>query len=441
MNEFEMIGGMQFAAIITGLLIFTLGPVAIAIIWKIRSKDKFSTILLGACTFLVFALILEKPIQNLIISPNHALGAFIASKPLLWAFIVGLFPGIFEETGRFVVFKTVLKNRTNKETGISHGIGHGCFEVILLLGLTFFNNIIYAVMINTGTFGAVVDQVKAVAPEQVDQLKVVADQLAAYSFGSLAIAVAERMFSVLFHVGASMLVFYACRDKEKFWLYPLAVALHTAMDFVAGLYVAGVFVIPPIALEAVVAVFGIGTFASAYFFIYRKDAKAEENEAAELPEFKRIFDSARIDFVEVSENLVNDYLTMVNDEEHVGRLIGIKGPVTLEKELEFVRGKLSENAPIFSMIEKSTGEFIGNIEFMDMHDNEAELGIAITAAKQDKGYGSEAIPVMISYGKEKLGLSRITLKVYPDNARAIHVYESCGFKEYDRNETDIFMEI
>ena len=276
MNEFEMIGGMQFAAFITGLLMFTVVPIAVAIIWKIKSKDKFSTILFGACTFLVFVLILEKPIQNIIISPNHALGAFIASKPLLWAFIVGLFPGVFEETGRLVAFKTVLKNRTNKETGISHGIGHGCFEVILLLGLTFFNNIIYAVMINTGTFVAVVEQVKAVAPEQVDQLKVVADQLAAYSFGSLAIAAAERFFSVLFHVGASMLVFFACRDKKRFWLYPLAVALHTAMDFVAGLYVEGVLVISPIALEAVVAVFGIGTFALTYFLIYRKDAKTED---------------------------------------------------------------------------------------------------------------------------------------------------------------------
>ena len=42
---------------------------------------------------------------------------------------------------------------------------------------------------------------------------------------------------------------------------------------------------------------------------------------------------------------------------------------------------------------------------------------------------------------EALGLHRIFLKVYPHNARAIHVYEKCGFREYDRTEKDVFMEI
>lgn len=63
---------------------------------------------------------------------------FIYDRPLLWAFVVGLFPGVFEEMGRLVAFKTVLRKRKNKETAISHGIGHGGFEVMLLLGLTFF---------------------------------------------------------------------------------------------------------------------------------------------------------------------------------------------------------------------------------------------------------------------------------------------------------------
>ena len=48
---------------------------------------------------------------------------------------------------------------------------------------------------------------------------------------------------------------------------------------------------------------------------------------------------------------------------------------------------------------------------------------------------------MIAYGMEKLGLRRIFLKVYPDNARAIRCYEKCGFREYDRTDEDVFMEI
>ena len=96
---------------------------------------------------------------------------------------------------------------------------------------------------------------------------------------------------------------------------------------------------------------------------------------------------------------------------------------------------------MFSMLEKATGAFIGNIELMGVADGKAELGVAITAAMQEKGYGTEALPAMIRYGMETLNLRSIFLKVYPDNARAIHVYEKCGFRAYDRTEKDVFMEI
>ena len=47
----------------------------------------------------------------------------------------------------------------------------------------------------------------------------------------------------------------------------------------------------------------------------------------------------------------------------------------------------------------------------------------------------------VEYGFNELGLNRIYLSVYADNPRAIHVYEQCGFKEFKRDDVDIFMEI
>ena len=157
---------------------------------------------------------------------------------------------------------------------------------------------------------------------------------------------------------------------------------------------------------------------------------------------KTIFESENIRYVEVTEQLLPDYLAMVNDREHVGWLIGrMTEPIPEEREIEWIRGKLAEKAPIFSMIEKKTGDFIGNVELMDVTDTEGELGIAITFAKQEQGFGQEAVLAMADYGTERLGLRRIFLKAYPDNARAIHVYEKCGFREYGRNEDRVFMEI
>ena len=159
-------------------------------------------------------------------------------------------------------------------------------------------------------------------------------------------------------------------------------------------------------------------------------------------QMEHVFESERIFFVNVTTELLDDYLKMINDIDRVARFIGHRTePYTAEEEAAFIKSKIAENAPIFSMIEKDSGEFIGNIEFMDIKDGAAELGIAITAEKQGFGYGIESINRMLDYGFHTLALNRVFLKVYPDNSRAVHVYEKCGFSEYDRTDEDIFMEI
>lgn len=143
-----------------------------------------------------------------------------------------------------------------------------------------------------------------------------------------------------------------------------------------------------------------------------------------------IFASENVLFVRVSEALIKDYLVMVNDHEHVGRFIGGKHePYTEAQERDWVRGKLAEKAQVFSMLEKNGEAFIGNIELMDVHDGEGELGIAVTAAKQEQGYGTEAISALVGYGFGSLGFKRIFLRTRPFNARAIRVYEKCGFRD------------
>lgn len=285
--EYSKVGTSAFVALGLGEVLFFLVPIGIALFWLIKKKEKITTVLVGAAVFFLFVVILEKPIQNVLIFPtqmglpDHSLSRYINARPFLWAFLVGLFPGVFEETGRLLAFKTVLKNRRNRETSISYGIGHGCFEVILYLGITYATYISYAVMINSGTFQIIVDQVAEQAPDQVDLLKTLANQIASLTFADIGLAFAERVFAVLFHIGASILVFYACREKKKVWLYPLAVILHTAMDFVAGLSMTEVFNPSVFELELIVAVFGILTFCAAYFLLYKRD---KEKDLKSLPD-------------------------------------------------------------------------------------------------------------------------------------------------------------
>ena len=155
-----------------------------------------------------------------------------------------------------------------------------------------------------------------------------------------------------------------------------------------------------------------------------------------------IFESENIIYVRPSFDLVPQYLEMVNDIENDARFIGERRTLlTEQEEIDYIKDKMDKDATMFSMLEKDTHEFIGNIEFFNRVDDEAEWGIVITTNKQNKGYGKEALLRSVEYGFNELNLRRIYLGVYANNPRAIHVYENCGFKEYDRTDVDIFMEI
>ena len=155
-----------------------------------------------------------------------------------------------------------------------------------------------------------------------------------------------------------------------------------------------------------------------------------------------IFESENIIYVRPSFDLVPQYLEMVNDIENVAKFIGERRTLlTEQEEIDYIKDKMDKDATMFSMLEKDTREFIGNIEFFNRVDDETEWGIVITTNKQNKGYGKEALLRSVEYGFNELNLKRIYLEVYANNPRAIHIYENCGFKEYDRTDVDVFMEI
>lgn len=155
-----------------------------------------------------------------------------------------------------------------------------------------------------------------------------------------------------------------------------------------------------------------------------------------------IFESENIIYVRPSFDLVPQYLEMVNDIENVAKFIGERRTLLTEQdEIDYIKDKMDKDATMFSMLEKDTREFIGNIEFFNRVDDEAEWGIVITTKMQNKGYGKESLKRSVEYGFNELNLKRIYLEVYANNPRAIHIYENCGFKEYDRTYVDVFMEI
>lgn len=160
-----------------------------------------------------------------------------------------------------------------------------------------------------------------------------------------------------------------------------------------------------------------------------------------MEKYELVFESQNIKYVKLSEDLINDYLVMVNDPEVAGKISHKIRTFSYDEEKEWVEEKLKENAACYSMLEKKTNEFIGNIEIMHINNGVGEIGISITPKKQNMHYGTEAMKAIIEYGYNKLNLKGFELNVYATNSRAIHCYENVGFIKdgISKHDDDIHM--
>ena len=253
--------GLMIAA---GLIL----PTVLCIWWLKTRHEKFTSVLTGAMTFLIFALVLESTVHSIVFLVFPGLRDNVVTYMLYGA----LMAGIFEETGRFLAYKLVLKKRTNRETAISYGIGHGGFEAVYILAATGINNFVYAGIINAGQFPALLDQLKA-AGQDTSPIESLPEQLAAFGIADIGLPILERVFAVMFHIALSILVFYAVKNG-KIWMYFLAVILHALLDAPAALYQQGVIGIA--ATEVCLALFSIVTFVIIYVFLYKRDKEVGE---------------------------------------------------------------------------------------------------------------------------------------------------------------------
>lgn len=72
---------------------------------------------------------------------------------------------------------------------------------------------------------------------------------------------------------------------------------------------------------------------------------------------------------------------------------------------------------------------IGHISLSQRKNGWYEIQIIIGEEQfRGKGYGSKAIKLAVSRAK-RLGIAQIYLEVRPNNTRAIHAYEYCGFQK------------
>ena len=202
-------------------------PVCLAVYLVRKHRAKLSSILIGAGTFLLFALVLESILHQLVLKGPH--GSDILGNTLLYALYGGLAAGVFEETGRFLSMKFLMKKEPSKPLpGVAYGVGHGGAEMLIIFGITMINNLVISALINSGQ----ADAIFAKVPEEAaGQLQAQLDQLQTLGAGTLLIGLWERFSALILHLGLSMLVWVAVRKGGKWlWLFPAAIVLHAIVD-------------------------------------------------------------------------------------------------------------------------------------------------------------------------------------------------------------------
>ena len=199
--------------------------------WMVKKHHaKWSTILIGAATFFVFALILEPIVHQIVLRGPS--GETIQGNTLYYALYGGLMAGLFEETGRFLSMKFLMKKEPSKTLpALAYGVGHGGLEVILVFAITMISQAVMALLINAGK----VDLLTAKAPaEAMAQLDTMVTQLETSSPATFLLGLWERVSAVILHLSLSVLVWVAVRKAGKWiWLYPAAILLHALVDGLA----------------------------------------------------------------------------------------------------------------------------------------------------------------------------------------------------------------
>ena len=95
----------------------------------------------------------------------------------------------------------------------------------------------------------------------------------------------------------------------------------------------------------------------------------------------------------------------------------------------------------FAIILLDGDVLIGHVSLHDIDhlNRNAFLGIFIGEEKhRGKGYGDEAIRLVLNYGFKTLNLHNIMLSVHADNYAGINCYKKAGFRESGRRREWVF---
>ena len=241
MTEFEniIIGKSSIPSLAIMVILMLAIPVVFFLYWrgKYKEQTKISYLIAGAVGFLVSARGLELGVHYICIMADHPVSRFINGNTLAYVIYGTVTAGVFEECGRHIVLKYIMKKNRTRENAVLYGIGHGGIEILAVVLPSMILYLVIAILFSQGNVEEALNQLKITEETAAAALPSV-QAAAAFDYAMMAMNGIERLFAMLLHIGLTVIVFYGVRNGKKGCL-PLAILLHMAMDTFPALYQRG----------------------------------------------------------------------------------------------------------------------------------------------------------------------------------------------------------
>ena len=241
MTEFEkiVIGKSSIPSLIITIILMIVIPVAFFLYWRRKHKEQtnISYLIAGALGFIVSARILELGVHYFCILADNPVSRFMKGSTPAYVLYGTIMAGVFEECGRHIVLKYVMKKNRTRENAVLYGIGHGGIEICAILLPAMILYLVIAVLFSGGDMENALRSLKITEETAAAALPSI-QAAAAFDYAMMAMNVMERLLAMLLHIGLTVIVYNGVINAKKAYL-PMAVLLHMLMDTFPALYQRG----------------------------------------------------------------------------------------------------------------------------------------------------------------------------------------------------------
>lgn len=215
-------------------------PILPAAVWKVRCgrRASWKYLLAGALGFFVSVRVLELAVHMVCIVLDNPVSRFINGHTAAYVLYGITMAGVFEECGRYVILRFLMKRDRTRENAVFYGIGHGGIEVWLITLMAVISYLAAALMLRSGGVEQVLAAMGATAETRESFLAVFA-AVAGYGGANAFWTVLERVLCMVVHTALTVVVFHSVESgKTRYLLY--AALAHMGVDVMAALTQRGV---------------------------------------------------------------------------------------------------------------------------------------------------------------------------------------------------------